>query len=261
VRRWRRAGGVLAAALGLAAGCDGGGSGAEDAAAPLLVFAASDLQVALPEVVRAFEARSGGRVDVVYGSTGLLATQIEHGAPADVFLAAHERFVDRLDRGGHVLPGSRRTYALGRLALAWAPGTPPPRSPASLRDAAYGTVAIANPEHAPYGRAAREALEAAGVWDAVRGRVVLAENVAGALQFVRTGNADAALVALGAVTGVRGVAFVPVDAALHAPLRQVAAVPRTSRQPEAARAFLDALTGAEGQAALRRYGFEPPDRP
>jgi molybdate transport system substrate-binding protein len=235
----------------------GGGAGER----PLLVLAAADLQLALPEIAHAFEARTGIPVDLVLGSTGNLTTQIENGAPADVFLAADLSFIGRLERGGVVAEGSRRVYAVGRLALVWRAGAPPPADVAALASAAYRTVAIANPEHAPYGRAAREALEASAAWTAVRPRLVVGENVAQAMQFVRTGNADAGLVALGVAIGQREVPYRVVDAALHAPLLQAGAVLGESRRPGDAAAFLEEVAGAAGQRVLRRYGFEAPEAP
>lgn len=253
----------LLAPLALLAACGGasGDAAEERAPEPLLVLAASDLQFALPEVAAAFEARTGVPVELVLGSTGNLATQIENGAPGDVFLAADEAFVARLERGGHAREGSRRVYAVGRLALVWRPGVAEPAELASLADPAYRTVAIANPEHAPYGAAARAALRSAGVWDAVQPRLVLGENVAQTMQFVRTGNADAGLVALGVAIRPGGVPFRAVDPSLHPPLRQAGAVLRESTRPGAAEAFLAELAGPAGREVLGRYGFEPPDGP
>jgi molybdate transport system substrate-binding protein len=223
------------------------------------VLAASDLQAAMPELVARYEAATGRRARVVLGSTGNLTSQIEQGAPGDLFLAASERFVDRLEARGLIVPPSRRVYAIGPLVLVSAPGAALPRTVAELAGAAYGTVAIANPEHAPYGMAAREAMQSAGVWDAVRPRLVLGENIAQALQFVRSGNADAGIVARGLVVHLPDVAWQPVDPGLHAPLRQTAAVLRGSTRPDDAAAFLDLVTGEEGRTILRRHGFELPD--
>jgi molybdate transport system substrate-binding protein len=250
--------------LALAAACAPGDRerpAGEEPVPPLLVLAASDLQHALPEIAAAFQARTGYGVELVLGSTGNLTTQIENGAPGDVFLAANEPFVDRLARRGMIREETRAVYALGRLAVAWRAELPPPRDAAALAAETYRTVAIANPEHAPYGAAAREVLEAAGVWQALQGRLVLAENVAQATQFVRTGNADAGVVALPVMVGQDQVPFRPLDAALHAPLRQTGAVLRDARLPELAAAFLEELTGPGGREILGRYGFGAPDGP
>jgi molybdate transport system substrate-binding protein len=250
---------LLAALLALTAGCGDRAAAGGSAGEPLLVLAAADLQAAMPDLVGAFRRATGGEVEVVLGSTGQLTSQIEQGAPGDLFLAANEAFIDRLAAGGRIVPETRRIYAIGPLVLVGAAGVPTPRTVAELADPRYVTIAIANPEHAPYGMAAREALQAAGVWDAVRPRLVLGENIAQALQFVRTGNADAGIIALGLVVQLPEMRYERVDPALHAPLRQTAAVLRDSGRPAEAAAFLDLLTGPEGRAILRRHGFELPD--
>jgi molybdate transport system substrate-binding protein len=254
---------VVPVLVALVAACGGEGASHPDATAGarqgvIRVLAASDLQLALPEIAAGFHARTGIPVELVFGSTGNLATQIENGAPADLFLAANESFVDRLDRGGHTDPASRRLYAVGRLAIAWPRGTPEPSGLASLAGPAYRTVAIANPEHAPYGAAAREALREVGVWDTLARRLVLAENVAQVLQFVRSRNADAGIVAFGVVLGQPDIPHRVVDAHLHAPLLQAGVVLRGTARPAEAAALLDELAGEAGQAILRRTGFDPP---
>jgi molybdate transport system substrate-binding protein len=225
----------------------------------LLVLAASDLQFALPELASEFEAEHGVAVDVVLGSTGNLTAQIENGAPADLFMAANERFIDRLETAGLTLPETRRVYAVGRLVVAVRAGTELPTELDELVQPGYATIAIANPEHAPYGQAAREAMAAVGVWRAVESRLVLGESVSQAFQYVRGGNADAGIVALSIAIADQTVRWVEIPADLHAPLRQAAAVLRGSRRTGLAAQFLDYVVSDEGQAILRRYGFEPPD--
>ncbi len=249
---------LLLAAAPLVAGCDGAPADREDP--PLLVLAASDLQMAFEEIVPRFRDLTGQRVEVVLGSTGNLAAQIRHGAPADLFFAADETFLDDLIEAGRIDPGSRRLYAIGRLALVAPPGREPPAEIAALADPGFRVIAIANPEHAPYGRAGREALRRAGVWETVRPRLVLGENIAHSYQFTRTGNADAAVVALSLVVGIPGggVPHTVVPVELHAPLRQAAGVVADSRREAAARRFLDFVLSEEGQGILARYGFEDP---
>jgi molybdate transport system substrate-binding protein len=238
------------------AGGDGRGEGENPR---LLVMAASDLRDAFQILIPLFEARNGTPVDLILGSTGNLTSQIENGAPTDLFFSANEAFLDRVEARGLLEPGTRRVYAHGRLALVWREGTtPPPGVVEALVPGMEGPLALANPEHAPYGTAAREVLEALGVWEAVRPRVVLGENVAQALQFVETGNADVGLVALSLVreAGARPHHVVPDS--LHRPLRQAAGVIRGSRNPEGAGALLEWVLSVEGQAILRRHGFEAP---
>jgi molybdate transport system substrate-binding protein len=255
--------GWLAVALlsAAAAGCGADGQQVRASAeGPLLILAASDLQHALPEIAADYTGRTGREVTIAFGSTGNLAMQIEQGAPADLFLAANEAFIERLERRGLVRPETRNVYAIGRLALAWADDVPPPDDLGALGAEVYRMVAIANPEHAPYGQAAREALASVGLWEELRSRLVYGENVSQAYHFVATGNAEAGIVALPVVTGIPGARFVPVDADLHAPLRQGGAVLRDAEDPQGAHDFLRFLVGPDGQAILATYGFEPPHR-
>jgi molybdate transport system substrate-binding protein len=247
---------ALAFAVLFLTGCDD-----PEATPPrLLVLAASDLVTAFDELVPRFEAMEGRRVDVVAGSSGNLATQIRHGAPADLFLSADAGFVDGLIADGRIDAQTRAAYAVGPLAVAVPPGRTPPSHLGELRLPAYATVSIANPDHAPYGMAAREALRTTGIWDELAARLIMAENVAQAVHLVRTGNVDAAVVALSLVHGPEGarLPFRRVDPAFHPPLVQVAGVVDGSAQPEAARRFLEYLLSPEGQAILRGFGFEPP---
>jgi molybdate transport system substrate-binding protein len=260
---WQRAP-YVAVPLAFMVACGGDaprGAGIGEPNEPMLVLAASDLQDALAEIAEAFEQEAGDRVQVVFGSTGNLAAQIQSGAPADLFFAANERFLDQLIVQGLILEGTRSVYGTGKIALVGRPGGRLPRSLDELTGPEYGTVAIANPEHAPYGTAAREALEATGTWDALSTRLVYAENIAQTLQLVRTGNADAGIVALGLLLGPNGMEHERIDPALHAPLRQAAAVIGSTRRPERARAFLAYVMGDRGQTVLGRYGFGPTNPP
>jgi molybdate transport system substrate-binding protein len=225
----------------------------------LAVFGAADLAFALGDLAAAFEHAAGTRLTIVLGSTGTLAMQLEHGARADVFLAADARFVDRLQAADVLLAGTRVAYAEGRLALVTAAAAGVRvTSLAGLADRRVRRLAIAHPAHAPYGRAAEEVLRGATLWDTLGPRLVYGDNVRHALQLVQSGAAEAGLVAR-ALAEAPGIAWVPVDPALHAPLRQEGAVMRRSRQPDLGRAFLRFLTGPAGRATLRRHGFGVPD--
>jgi molybdate transport system substrate-binding protein len=242
----------LALALVLAAGS---GAQAQPVAPAITVYAASDLDMAFREVKPLFEKATGTRVTLVMGSTGNLAKQIEHGAPADVFFAANESFVDDLQTAGAVIPQTRALYAQGRIVLAT-----PTKSTVTVRELAdllkpdVRRVAIANPAHAPYGRAAQEALESVGVWERLKAKLVYGENIRHTLQFVETGAVEAGIVAL-SVAGVPDVRYVPIDPKLHKPLNQVAAVVKRSARPELGVAFIQFLNGPEGRPIMKRYGF------
>jgi molybdate transport system substrate-binding protein len=171
----------------------------------LTVFAAADLAFAFRELAPRFERSHAVKVTLVLGSTGNLAKQIEHGAPADVFFAADQTFVDTLLARGALIAETRALYAQGRIVLATARVAGPRLTAlAQLAEARIRRVAIANPGHAPYGRAAEQALRAGGVWDAVKPKLVYGENVRQALQYVESGAAEAGIVALSACRPTTG---------------------------------------------------------
>lgn len=221
----------------------------------LLVGAASGLAAAMPELIASFTAETGLVVTVTFGSSGQLAQQILHGAPVDVFLSADRESVDRLEAAGMVAPAGRAIYARGALVLVTARARE--RSFQRLEDLAeadVGRVAIANPEHAPSGRAARQALQAAGVLQQVADRLVIAENVRQTLQFVGTGDVDAAIAALPLVDE-RSPPWILIPEELYAPLLHEAAVVTRRRMEEEAASFVRFLTGPQGREVLARFGF------
>jgi len=223
--------------------------------ADVAVFGASDLALAFKEIVPKFERALGVKVTLVLGSTGTLAKQIEHGAPADVFFAADRTFIEELAVKGVVIPETRALYAQGRLVLATARSAGAKLTELrQLTDARIRHVAIANPAHAPYGRAAEQALRAVGVWDPVRAKLVYGENIRQALQFVESGAAEAGLIAL-SLAHVPAIDYVVIDRTLHAPLNQSVAVVRRSRRPELGLAFIQFVNGAEGRPIMKRFGF------
>ncbi|MBN9167293.1 MAG: molybdate ABC transporter substrate-binding protein [Myxococcales bacterium 68-20] len=252
---------ALAALLGCSKSAgSGGGDASGDGARkgePLRVAAAADLALAFKEVGAAFEKQSGKRVDFSFGSTGLLAKQIAEGAPFDVFAAANISFVDDVVREGACLGETKALYAKGRIVMWSKDPWALPKDIKDLEDAKYAKVAIANPEHAPYGRAAREALTKAGSWAAVEPRAVYGENVQQTLMFARSGNADVAIVALSlAVTSPGN--YTPIDPSLHAPLDQALVVCKGgSKGPKTneARAFVDYVGSDAGRAIMKRFGF------
>src|SRR5207248_5967653 len=215
--------------------------------AEVAVFGASDLALAFKEIVPKFERALGVKVTLVLGSTGTLAKQIEHGAPADVFFAADRTFIEELAVKGVVIPETRALYAQGRLVLATARSAGAKLTELrQLTDARIRHVAIANPAHAPYGRAAEQALRAVGVWDPVRAKLVYGETIRQALQFFESGAAEAGLIAL-SLAHVPAIDYVVIDRTLHAPLNQSVAVVRRSRRPGPGLAVIQFVTGAEGR--------------
>ena len=231
---------------------------AQDDQITLTVSAAADLTPAFEEIGTIFERQTGVAVDFNFGSTGQLAQQIEAGAPVDLFAAANVSYIDRLDAKGLILSDTKATYARGRIVI-W---TPPDSSLAiddlaDLTDPDIARIAIANPDHAPYGVAAREAMRAAGVWDAVQAQLVLGENVRDTLRYAETGNVDVAVVALSlAIQGDGRWTLIPED--LHAPIDQALAVIKATKHEPEARAFANFVNGDQGREVMRRYGFVLP---
>lgn len=251
--------GVLLVALPSLAGAEApGGQGTPGGSRPeLIVAAAADLVFALREIAPVFEREHQAKITLTFGSTGQLAQQIQHGAPVDVFFAANITFVEDLRAKGALLADSVETYAQGQIVLATHRDRPPLATLRDLTRHDVRRIAIANPAHAPYGMAAREALVSAGVWTQVQPKLVYGENVRQALQFLETGNVDAAIVAL-SVAQVPDVRFAPVDPNLHRPIIQAAAVTTRSRQPDLARALIHFVIGPQGRPVMKRFGFLRP---
>ncbi|MGH9785444.1 MAG: molybdate ABC transporter substrate-binding protein [Terriglobia bacterium] len=220
----------------------------------LVVAAASDLAKIAAPLAEAFERAHGSGVAFSFGASGQLEQQIRQGAPFDLYAPAALSYCESLQRDGF-LAGECKVYALGRLVV-WS-GNLAIRSLAELEGAGTLRIALANPRYAPYGRAAQQALEAAGLWENLRGRIVYADSVAHAFQMAETGNADAALVARSLVRDEGG-NVLDVDPTLHQPIEQTVAVLRSSSNQEAARIFADFLLSPEARGILEAYGFVDP---
>lgn len=231
------------------------------ARATLTVSAAADLTPAFGEIGREFTAETGHQVIFNFGSTGQLAQQISQGAPVDLFAAASLSYIEELERAGLIVPDTRQVIGRGRIVL-WQRADSPlaVERVADLARPEVRRVAIANPDHAPYGVAARAALRSAGVWEAVQPKLVLGENVRQALQYAETGNVDVAIVALSLSVPAAAAADVPgrftlVPEELYPPLDQGLAVIRGTQAEAAARAFAAWVVSPRGQAIMRKYGF------
>jgi molybdate transport system substrate-binding protein len=224
----------------------------------LTVSAAANVQPALEEIAAAFEEETGTKVAFNFGATAALAQQITAGAPVDVFLAANTSDVAGLAERGLILPETVRPYAVGQLVIYSPPDAARPVTRVEeLADEAIGRVAIANPERAPYGAAAREALQAVGVWEAVQDKLVMGENVAQAFQYAETGNVEAALTPLSLTIGKPG-SVSPVPETLYRPIIQSLGVVKASPQPDAALAFADFVTGPAAAPIFLKYGYRLP---
>jgi molybdate transport system substrate-binding protein len=261
--------GACAGALLLATACGGGDrppSTGEPRLAVLSIAAASDLRYVLDDLVTAYrDANPGAGVSVSYGSSGNLFAQMANGAPFDLFLSADIDYPRRLIADGHAVPDSLFRYAIGRIVI-WVPARSTldieTRGLAAAADPLVRRVAIANPDHAPYGRAAQAALGFANLLDVVKPKLVFGETVSQAFQFVQSGSAELGIIALSLarapVVETAG-RFVLVPANLHPPLDQGGVILKSAQRPDAAVSFRALMTGQIGRDMLTRYGFELPE--
>lgn len=228
------------------------------------VAAAADLSVALQEVATNYEKQSGVRVRLSFGASGALTQQIQNGAPFDVFFSADMDYPRQLISAGLAEKDSLYRYAIGRLVL-WVPKDSPldveHKGIDVLLDPSVRKIAIANPQHAPYGRAAVAALQHLGLNEKLRDKLVIGENIAQAAQFVESGNAQAGFVALAhasapSMQGKGKYWIVPGDA--YPPLDQGVVMISASPHKQDARAFLEYLRGSDFAAVFKRFGFSVP---
>lgn len=223
-------------------------------ATSLTVAAASDMAAAERDLSDSFhKAYPADTVRFAFAASGALAQQIANGAQYDAFLSANESFVDQLSATRKILPETVHVYALGQLGILWRDDKPHKIS--DLAGNWVRLVAIANPRIAPYGLAARQALETQGLWDTVRPKIVFGENVRQALQIFDSGNADVVMTAYSLMTTRPGASVIPQD--WHKPIRQKAGVVAASRNAEDARKFLAFLHSPEGAQILTRHGLKP----
>ena len=229
----------------------------------ITVAAASDLNYALKGLASRFEKKTGDRVTLSFGASGNLYSQIQGGAPYDLFFSADIAYPQKLASAGLVESSSLRTYAIGHLVL-WVPNgssLDPQLKMDLLLQSAVQRIAIANPTHAPYGRAAMAALEHFGMKDKVAGKLVFGENISQAAQFVQSGNAQAGLIALSlavspAMKDSGRYWELPTDS--YPELQQGVALLAASKHKPAAKAFVEYVLSAEGAAVLAQYGFRVP---
>lgn len=239
------------------------------AAQDLKVAAAADLSSAMPSLGAAFEKQTGIRVNVSLGSSGNFFAQIQNGAPFDVFLSADRSYPEKLKQAGLTEPETLVSYARGKLAL-WIPNRSALRFAADKNGMLTGDlegllapevqrIAIANPEHAPYGRAAVAVLVHYRIYDKAKTKLVFGENISQTAQFAQSGNADAAFIAysiaLTAPMKKQG-QFLLLPQESYPPLEQAAVVPKSSSNKTQARRFVEFLKSAGAEAILRQFGFE-----
>ncbi|WP_069187949.1 molybdate ABC transporter substrate-binding protein [Bacillus sp. FJAT-27251] len=241
---------ICASLMLLLSGCANGTS--EDQT--IYIAAASDLTHALTEIGEGFTDKTGVKVEFTFGSTGLLTQQIKKGAPFDLFAAAHESYIEDLIETGAVIPDSKEYYAIGRLVMM---GKSEKLDKEYLLSSEVKTITIANPEHAPYGKAAKEALQTWGIWEEIQPKLVFAENIRQAYQQVESGNADVGIVALALMPG-SDFPHELIDDSTHEPIVQALGIPSQTEKEESSRKFSEYMLSEEGQEVLRKYGFDLP---
>jgi molybdate transport system substrate-binding protein len=226
---------------------------------PLRIAGAANLVKVMEEIVPRFEKEAGVEVDFIPGSSGKLAAQLEEGAPFDLFMAANVKFVDDATASGECLGETKKLYARGHLVMWSREGArdEPPARPDGLADQKYETIAVAQPDQAPYGAAARAALDKLGVWKKIEKRVIYGSSLEETIKLVDTGNAEIGLLALSQVIKGKG-KYVAIPDELHDPLDQALAVCKNGKQEELAVRFVEFLARPEIQDVMKSYGYTIP---
>lgn len=225
-------------------------------AQPLLVAAASSMRDVLEEAAVEFEKQTGHKVHFSFGSSGLLAHEIENDVPYDLYIAASVNFIEELYHRRRLLPGTSRLLCKGGLVIIVRQDSPIKIN--GLRDITnFSPVAIANPQHAPFGKAAQEALQKAGVWISLQNRILYTEAVLDVLRLVEDGEVPAGI-GCRSLRASAQVEYIPVEEKLYTPPEAHIAMVKGTIRGEAAQAFIDFLTRDKGKAILRGYGFTVP---
>ena len=227
----------------------------------ITVAAAADLKFAMDEIVAQFaKSNPGDDVSEVYGSSGKFHTQIQQGAPFDLFFSADISFPQELAKAG-LAATEVKPYAVGRIVLWSATMDASKMTLASLTDPKVTRIAIANPQHAPYGKRAQEALRAAGLWDKVEPKLIYGENIAATAQYVQTGNAQVGVIALSLAVNPelsRKGGYVLIDDKLHSPLEQGFVITKRAASSALAKRFADYMSSKPARTVMVKYGFVLP---
>ncbi|WP_088187962.1 molybdate ABC transporter substrate-binding protein [Desulfosporosinus sp. FKA] len=226
----------------------------------LRISAAADLALAFKEIAAQFEKETGIPTEITFSSTGTAALQIENGAPYDVFAAADESYLNKLSKEGFILAATQQLYAQGRIGIATLKGNNIEIK--ELKDLADNPkvkkIAIADPSHAPYGKAAKQAFEHQNLWDKVQSKMVYGQNIQDTLAILKSGNVDAAIISL-SIYKPDEVNFTMIDPSWYEPLNQAMAILKTTKQEENARKFVAYVNGEKGRVVMKKYGFLLPD--
>jgi len=226
----------------------------------LHVAAAADLTAALPAIIQQFESDTHAKVVVAYGSSGNFYQQLQNNAPFDVFLSADVQYPQKLQDAGLTVPGTLAEYATGKIVL-WTRNESKVDISSGLKSLTTPSIqkiAIANPQHAPYGKAAEAALKSEGIYDQISSKLVLGENISQTAVFAQTGNADVGIIALSlALNPTMKTAghFVEIPTGDYPPIKQAVVVMKNSRNVDLAKKFQQSLSSASARQALQQFGF------
>jgi len=222
----------------------------------LRIAAAADLTLAFKEIATQFEQETKIPTEITFGSTGTTAMQIENGAPYDVFAAADVSYIDGLNKKGLILDGTQQLYGQGRIGIATLKGSN--LEIKELKDLMDNPkikkIAIAEPSHAPYGKAAKQAFEHLNLWDKVQSKMVYGQNIQDTLSTLKSGNVDTAIIAL-SIYKAEEVDFTLIDGSWHDPLNQTMAILKSTKQEDNSRKFVAFVNGEKGRVVMKKYGF------
>ncbi|SDK17035.1 molybdate ABC transporter substrate-binding protein [Natronincola ferrireducens] len=224
----------------------------------LHIAAAASLRFAFEEIGMVFEEETNTKVIFQFGSSGNLAQQIINGAPIDLFVAADTKFVEDLIENGDIIEETKNVYAIGRIVLAVNRNANIEATTLEdLLSSDIKHIALANPNHAPYGLAGKEALENKGLWDLMEEKLVYGENASQTMQFVQMGNAPVGIIPL-SIANVEEIDFFLIDEELHNPIEQMLGVVSHSNNQEFAKDFAKFVNSTEGRIIMKKYGFDLP---
>lgn len=233
------------------------------AAQSITVAAAADLQFAMQEIAAGFQKQTGKEVKVIYGSSGNFFQQIQNGAPFDMFFSANLDYPKQLETSGFIAPGSYYQYAKGKIVV-WVPNDSKINISSGLRsflDPAVKKIAVANPQHAPYGQAAVAAMQSEGIYDKIKDKIVTGENISQTASYVVSGAADVGVIALSLALSpnLKGKGrYVEIPPAEYPPIEQACVILKSSKEKETANEFLSYLKTKSAAETLQRYGFDVP---
>jgi molybdate transport system substrate-binding protein len=224
----------------------------------LYIAAASSVRFAFEEIGELFERERGIKPIFQFGASGMLSHQIENGAPFDLFASADVTFIENLAAKGYLKEDSTILYAKGRIAIAVKRDSNIEPTFQSLKKEVIDKITIANPSHAPYGRAAMEALKAVGLWEEIYHKLVFGENISQTFQYVQRGDVPVGIIALSHGVNNSDVIYKLIDESFHSPIEQMLGITSNSKKNKEAKEFVEFIFSSKGRKIMEKYGFYVP---